>query len=618
MTEPLKISYQNIRQVYDFLDEHAFKVNRDSDIITIWRQFRDFTTLEREKQEAQWEIESFCFSFHGNAIFSFSYSNGTNIGEIRKYPELDEYQQNAFEYLETRIREVKSPLLLARYNHLLWKGISGKNLKYAIGAITNYINSIQVYYQQIISKQQDTSEGQYLIGQWLEKALALGNETKKMIPELREIVNLLLFGQKFISLTTKMGIVEDMLNYTQLFKPEHFKGVLDLYKGVINDRKVSSDDFLFVNNYLPMAIKVAQKLKEDVKPWYEEVGLAHLRIAEKETKDDRNWIKLNEYSEAIEAFRMAGNTKKKKDVEKLYTQLRPSVALDTFELPFDKDIQEKMKKTQEELQQKAQKLLKYHPHDIYATIASANLLPLKANVEAMTKTFHTEFLQFVKTVTFDKNKNISSYEEGGNKNIEYFRSYGLLVGEQFLPFLHYVIVPGIKRGLLTYENLLAYFIQHSWIGRTYTIYDLGNKPEETNWINLISPAIVQYFNQVQAWGESKYYVPNFILCIDSLTLKIEGIFRSLCEKLNISIAVGKKQGMQEVLLNNILDTDELKPFFSEADWLFFEYIFSNKGGLNMRNNIAHSFYTEHEYGHDMMLLLIAVLLKLSAINIPDQ
>lgn len=43
---------------------------------------------------------------------------------------------------------------------------------------------------------------------------------------------------------------------------------------------------------------------------------------------------------------------------------------------------------------------------------------------------------------------------------------------------------------------------------------------------------------------------------------------------------------------------------------FFNYLFSNDGGLNLRNNIAHCFYTPRDYHPDKMLLLIAALLRL--------
>jgi hypothetical protein len=52
--------------------------------------------------------------------------------------------------------------------------------------------------------------------------------------------------------------------------------------------------------------------------------------------------------------------------------------------------------------------------------------------------------------------------------------------------------------------------------------------------------------------------------------------------------------------------------------LLFDYVFSNEGGLNLRNNIAHCFYSENEYHPDKMLLLLAVLLRLGKYNIKTE
>lgn len=144
---------------------------------------------------------------------------------------------------------------------------------------------------------------------------------------------------------------------------------------------------------------------------------------------------------------------------------------------------------------------------------------------------------------------------------------------------------------------------------------LSGNPEQTNWIFQIAPAISEFFNQVLAWGESKYYKPNFILCTDSLVLKIEGLFRNFSERLNISTSKGKRNGVQEALAHDILNNKTIRKYFDDSDMLLFDYVFSNEGGLNLRNNIAHCFYSENEYHPDKMLLLLAVLLRLGKYNI---
>ncbi|MBK8089694.1 MAG: hypothetical protein IPK31_18185 [Chitinophagaceae bacterium] len=132
---------------------------------------------------------------------------------------------------------------------------------------------------------------------------------------------------------------------------------------------------------------------------------------------------------------------------------------------------------------------------------------------------------------------------------------------------------------MTYRNFITFLVQHSWIGKPHTKTDLSGNPEITNWINQIAPSIVEFFNQVLAWGESKYYTPSFILCTDSLTLKIEGLFRNFSERINVSTSKGKQKGMQEALAHDIINNEIIKQYFDENDMLLFDYVFRMKADL---------------------------------------
>ena len=121
-----------------------------------------------------------------------------------------------------------------------------------------------------------------------------------------------------------------------------------------------------------------------------------------------------------------------------------------------------------------------------------------------------------------------------------------------------------------------------------------------------------------AWDESKYYTPNFILCTDSLTLKILGLFRNFSERLNISTSKGKRTGVQEALAHDIINNDTIRKYSEDSDRLLFDYVFSNEGGLNLRNNIAYCFNSENDYYPDKKLLLLAVLLRLGKYKITPQ
>jgi hypothetical protein len=362
-------------------------------------------------------------------------------------------------------------------------------------------------------------------------------------------------------------------------------------------------------------LQIAQKIKSDVSRWYNEIGNSYLRMAEKKSEDERNWIRLDFFSKAIEAYRKAGNKEKKNEVEQLYFLLKPNVKLDEYKVDFDENTIKKIKEFNDELKEKAKNLLKETPSNIYSIIGNGSFFPKYQDVLKASKKRENSFLDVVTIVYFDGNKNITTPNQEDNEKYELLKVYRMRVNETLLPFLHYALILGIKSGHLTATNFLEFLIQNTWIGKPAINFDLGGHPVQTNWARLIIPAIADFFNQVLSWGESKYYSPSFILCIDSLALKIEGLFRGFSERINISTSIGKKKGMQETLLNNILENEAILQYFNEDDRLLFEYVFSDKGGLNLRNNVAHSFYNENQYQPDEMLLLLAVVLRLGKYNI---
>ncbi|AJW65038.1 hypothetical protein VO54_03611 [Elizabethkingia miricola] len=599
---------------YYFIEENALSLEKEHDIVEYLLKYKNKTNSNQEKQLLQWEIEVFMYSFHGSRIFSFSTSNGKEIGEVIQYPQLDNYQTKAFNYIKERTTKSTSPLFKARYNHILWDSINHKNRNYANNSVENYIQTIYD-----CCNQTNANEYSHLIGGLYENLIAIASSIKIDPAPLKQLTFYLLFETKTLSLWAKHGIVSDMLKHPKIFKSDDFENVLSIFEERLKiEDDVNADDFMLVNYHLPTAIKVAQKIKSDVKRWHNEVGNAYLRMANIETDESRGFIKLDNYRNAIEAFRLSGNSSEKQATEQLYFELKPQIRLDEFRVDFDEETIKKLKELQNELKQKAQNLLKEEPNYIYSLIAKGTFFPKYNDVLKTAKNKKANFLDFVTTLHFDNNKNISKQSSDKEEQREILEIYGNRIKETLLPFLHYVIVLGIKSGHLTSKNFLLFLIHHSWIGKPHVRIDLSGNPEQTNWIFQIAPSIVEFFNQVLAWGESKYYQPNFILCTDSLTLKIEGLFRNFSERLNISTSKGKKNGVLEVLVHDIINNEIIRKYFDDSDMLLFDYVFSNEGGLNLRNNIAHCFYSENEYHPDKMLLLIGVLLRLAKYNLKSK
>ncbi|MBS1734390.1 MAG: hypothetical protein JST02_13930, partial [Bacteroidetes bacterium] len=385
------ISLDNITSLNDFyvlFEANALFLEKNHDITELLLKYKNKTTSDDEKQKLQWEVESFLFSFHGNRIFSFSTSNGKEIGEVAEYPQLTPHQKAAFDYITERSKKSKSALLLARYNHLLWKSIIKKNTAFALRASENYIKTINQCVQLLVENELDYS---LTIGRLFENLVGIVNEGKVHIVETQKLTTHLLYHQPQISFWAKHGIIKDMLKYPKIFKAVDFENVLSIFDIRLVELDTKADDFALVNYHLPTAIEVAQKTKSDVKKWYNEMGLAYLRMAQTENDETRNWIKLDEYRAAIDAFRQSGNKEKKEEIEQLYFQLKDKVRLDEYKVDFDEETIKKLQKLQLELKNKALALLKNDPEYIYATIANGNFFPKYSDVFKATKNNENHF-----------------------------------------------------------------------------------------------------------------------------------------------------------------------------------------------------------------------------------
>ncbi|WP_109435645.1 DUF4209 domain-containing protein [Aquimarina sp. AU119] len=601
--------FKSINELYFFVEKNAFILKRDWYLTDLWVRFKNQTKDEIEKKKSQWEIDCFAFNLSGNLLFSQIYSDGKNANEIKRYPDLSEFQKEVIEYIKIRIETSDNPILKARYNHLLWKCPVGiKRGEYALEAIENYIESIKEYYRLFeIDEHQDIPNE---IGRLFETLITISNEIKSDKTELKKLTTFLLFKTEKFEFHDKQSILNDMLEFPKIYKPIDFANSLQLFEKELSKKTINLDDFMLVNYYLPTAIKIANKTKTDTKKWQNEIGLAYLRLAENETKEDRFWIKQDYNYKAIHSFKLSGNDEYRKKSEKLYADLKPKIKLPTITIPFTQEIRDLTEDHQKELKKRSEMVLERGCVETYRFISRGLFFPTYENVIKVPSKNSNAFLDFATTISFDKNKNITKQKASNNEMKRIFESYKYHMEMTVLPYLHNLIIVGIKSGDLSFENFISFLVDKTWIGKTHIRYDLGGNEQLINWIQQLSPSITEFFMQVQAWGSSKYYTPSFILCIDSFTLKMEGIFRDFCERLSIPTSFNRDKGMQEAYIHNVFDNEIIIKYFNEDDRLFFNYLFSNEGGLNLRNNVAHCFYNSNEYHPDKMLLLIAALLRL--------
>ena len=153
-----------------------------------------------------------------------------------------------------------------------------------------------------------------------------------------------MFKAEDLEFYVRYNILSEMLEHSKVFKPLDFTNTLELFE---NELKTATllNDFTFVNDQLTTAIKIAKKIGVDHKIWHNERGNSYLKLAKNIINEDRYWIKQDYHSKAIQEFKLAKNIEKRKEVEKLYADLKPLIKLPTISIPYTEENTEYFKET---------------------------------------------------------------------------------------------------------------------------------------------------------------------------------------------------------------------------------------------------------------------------------
>lgn len=181
-----------------------------------------------------------------------------------------------------------------------------------------------------------------------------------------------------------------------------------------------------------------------------------------------------------------------------------------------------------------------------------------------------------------------------------------------------ILIESIKNKIFTYDDLLTFLADNSWIGMGLT-RKIGPSLEITyKWLDVISPALKAYFNEVNSFL-SEGAEHNFVLTIDSLVLKIEGLIREICQLSGITTFYHRETPEGKVIrekdLHALLYEDKVKELFSKDELYFMKFILVEQVGYNLRHKIAHSLIISQEYTISLMNLLIVILLRISRFQI---
>lgn len=555
----------------------------------------DFNTIKYLKilgdSSSEVELKKLCS--YEQFFCDFSIKKGEHIPQYQmgdyKYPTLEMFDDN-FEYIKKRAEETVNPKYKSRYNHILWLS-QQKHYTYAKQAIESYMNLLENSNFAANDNLLNNSFRTYF-----ENLFLLSQSINYKSAETIDYFITLLSGSK-ISEFCKYAIMRFIVENIKKSDAVLFEKFFEYTKSQV---EIAEDRLL--ESFLKLLIILSQKLKKSAATFHDKLGDWHISQLKKE--DKQGFVAHHFYLNALEEYRKANIKEKVEQTSVLLEQAKKTINLKRipFEIKDDK-ILEKLNQYWKITSDNIKRIVtEKSSKDIYEYLIVEDFLPKPNSEEEKPK---SALLDLVTTMTFDINRNVNKNKSG------MINPYQLRINNFTLRQISCVFLEGIKAEKITFKSLIGYLENYTWYGADFTYVDNNNEKQGFDWIELLTPSLQVFFNQIEAdIKTATNHNQGYIVAIDSLVLKFEGLLREFSRAIEAQTIEFKADGTEErISFDKLLDNEKIIDLIPVNNIVFFKYLFTSEG-MNLRNNIAHCFYKTENYSSATVLLLIVALLRL--------
>ena len=561
-------------------------------------------------QEYKFELNSQLFDLsEGQVRPSWSNFNPVTGETTNGSPDYEkDLGKNGIDYLKSRAQKTNNLYLKLRYNQIIYRSPNENNNQYAIEAV----NASKKIIEGHISNNEITKETEIL----LKNLIGLSESIKTIHKEITEFCIEVVLGENFNS-RTSLRLVLFFCTRKKLFKQSDIKKLFDLSKKSYENVKENEKNEYNHISACEILLNIAERIQSDTKHWYFEIGKIYESLLNNSLdKDDLRRISLCD--EAIRNYEAGGWNSESKRLFRIREKIR-----DTFKLPsiaIDLEIsKEEILAEVNRINLWVDNIVELSTEDFYRALSTfKGLFPTKDELLRELNVEPTFLQDFFGKIIFDSNSNIVTTSNGGKddklqkETLKIHQSYSFKLNFTIVKVLDQIVFRGVVNGKFDSKNLLTFINQKTWIGK-YPISGSYNQNSAT-WGSVLAPAIHNYFLQINANLVIDSFVPNYELSLDSLTTKFEGVFRDMAKIMGCVVSKTTTDGTREMFLHELLREKEIVDKFDADDILFFIHLYLNNG-LNLRNKICHSLYTNDTYSYMNTTLVLMSILRLCKYDI---
>lgn len=367
--------------LYQHLEKDADKYKYAHQIADLFNKVRELMLKENDIAQAElvkWEIDAFNFVIRKGEL-SPMISNTDKEGKVQSYPDLEKWNDSAYEYFIERLNNTNHPILKARYAVILWHAPKYKHGKYAKMAIDSYFEVIKLHSEK--ERQEPDSNFGLEILNSVENAYHLAIKANHRIDDIKSEIKKLILNfneESNCSFALRINLLRLMHNDARRFLKEDFKGIpkkcWQMAKRLSKeDKHHQAIDILLTGE------KIDRKLSKKTYSWSNMLGECYEALMN-QSESGHNPACLYFCQSSLQHYKKSKNAKKLKQMEKKYDELKK-----TFPFPVFKDkidISEHLKRCEEI----AQEVTKKDPEEIIEIfMLDKNLLPEYKDLESYTE-----------------------------------------------------------------------------------------------------------------------------------------------------------------------------------------------------------------------------------------
>lgn len=553
-------------------------------------------TIERgnteEAEQAQWEADFFFAHFErGDA-------------KCIRFEKLDTRE---YDYLKRRLSSSRSPLLRARYAHILWCSRSERHADHAKIATDAYLDLLRAYEVKQIECP-TAHHGLNLINAALN-AHSLACQTHDSQREARAKAELkrLLIGFPYDnprSLQVRRTLIRYMLDRGRKFSREDFDTIDDVCWQSAQ-QLISEGRQDLALDMLELGKIISKKLSKKSDQWMRRVGECHEVLMERYRNTPNEQY---HWDSALEAYQEVKDGEKITSLEAMYWDVVSRTPVSVISVVDD--VTEFVAHSM----LLADRLAQESPGMVFEFLASDDhLLPrlnsLRKVIDGLVRRFDRGLMdqrghQAQHAVTDSDKQNMDTLTQG-QLHLKHYTAIKL----------REILRAAIGTGKISDTEMLKYLNEHSWLGKDIKRPLPGLRFKTYRWLDLVAPSITQCVSNLTAYFGDPSQPISYILGMDSLTLKLEGLIRDLCESHGIITWTTRrgpsgKHVRREKELGALLGDPKLKKVIADNDLLFLKLLLVEQAGFNLRNRVAHSLVmTASDYVPEYCMWLLLALLR---------